>query len=391
MASSPFSLDLPLARYSIEIPNLSNTDQTSLIMPCIKLQISSPLEAGFSLLESKQLPSHLTAALESVSRRLARKSLHISLVVVRSDTLAAPRSPLSTYTCSSPMVPLFDEEESPLRSPSRESTTSTSTVSSYSRTKWPSLPSSPREFKTISDCYAHQTAVTLLPATTLTPRAEKHLRAAVARASNKYEGLSNCVLPAHSLSTPLHHITSLLIARSLAQNDTVFSSSGLTLLEVDYVYAFNMRLASYSESRSSRDLHDAVDDLRRCYLASQRCPVSRDEVLSAYGSGIDMDAMHEAEELYRRKYSGGRQEGGITGAVAPQRLPKLQTSLPVRKTTGSVVVGESAKGVDAECSPLFDATPVTRDEWKYLMAEEGWQGRRRGEVLTCYLSDLLVK
>ncbi|KAG9244148.1 hypothetical protein BJ878DRAFT_480453 [Calycina marina] len=57
-----------------------------------------------------------------------------------------------------------------------------------------------------------------------------------------------------------------------------------------------------------------------------------------------MDAMHGVEELYRRTYSGGRQGGGIAGAVAPQRLPKLQTSLSVRRITGSVVVvGESAK------------------------------------------------
>ncbi|KXJ97570.1 hypothetical protein Micbo1qcDRAFT_156497, partial [Microdochium bolleyi] len=52
----------------------------------LKLRISSPLEAGISILDPQHsLPANLTDALEYTSKRLARKALHITLVVVRRD------------------------------------------------------------------------------------------------------------------------------------------------------------------------------------------------------------------------------------------------------------------------------------------------------------------
>ncbi|EPE07357.1 hypothetical protein F503_08008 [Ophiostoma piceae UAMH 11346] len=51
----------------------------------LKNLISSPLEAGQSVLDAHRLPSHLDAALEYTARRLARKSLSIDLVVIRRE------------------------------------------------------------------------------------------------------------------------------------------------------------------------------------------------------------------------------------------------------------------------------------------------------------------
>ncbi|KAK7733958.1 hypothetical protein SLS53_008110 [Cytospora paraplurivora] len=51
----------------------------------LKALISSPLEAGTSILDAHRLPSQLTPALEYTSKRLARKGLHITLVVARRD------------------------------------------------------------------------------------------------------------------------------------------------------------------------------------------------------------------------------------------------------------------------------------------------------------------
>ncbi len=51
----------------------------------LKHLISSPLEAGQSVLDAHRLPSHLDAPLEYTARRLARKALSIDLVVVRRD------------------------------------------------------------------------------------------------------------------------------------------------------------------------------------------------------------------------------------------------------------------------------------------------------------------
>ena len=126
-------------------------------------------------------------------------------------------------------------------------------------------------------------------------------------------------------------------------------------------------------------------------MLAHQGPVSRDELLRAYGTAVPSPAMGDVEECYKRTYGGARREGGIAGSVAP--LPRLVTSLPVRGRArmGKVVVGESANGVDGECSPLSakkvekleDLTPVTRGEWLNLMVGEGWNEGRRVEVMTC--------
>ncbi|KAB5558641.1 hypothetical protein GE09DRAFT_120361 [Coniochaeta sp. 2T2.1] len=51
----------------------------------LKYCISSPLEAGTSILDAGSLPNHVNSALEYTSRRLAKKDIHLTLVVVRRD------------------------------------------------------------------------------------------------------------------------------------------------------------------------------------------------------------------------------------------------------------------------------------------------------------------
>ncbi|KAG6007948.1 hypothetical protein E4U21_005309 [Claviceps maximensis] len=70
----------------------------------LKERISSPLEAGPSVLDGHHLPPHLTPALEYASARLAKKSVHLTLVVVRQDNHVSTTpvsSPLSATSCSS--------------------------------------------------------------------------------------------------------------------------------------------------------------------------------------------------------------------------------------------------------------------------------------------------
>lgn len=70
--------------------------------PALNLRdrISSPLEAGPSILDCHQLPSHINGALEYASKRLARKSTNITLVVVSRD-YQLPSSPSSSPTFTS--------------------------------------------------------------------------------------------------------------------------------------------------------------------------------------------------------------------------------------------------------------------------------------------------
>lgn len=51
----------------------------------LKSRISTPLEAGTSILDVHRLPSYLVPALDYASKRLAEKGLHIALLVARRD------------------------------------------------------------------------------------------------------------------------------------------------------------------------------------------------------------------------------------------------------------------------------------------------------------------
>jgi hypothetical protein len=84
----------------------------------LKYSISSPLEAGTSiLLDGRALPSHVNSALEYVSKRLSKKDVHLTLVIVRRDyqlpskanppkrsSPAASRSAASSSSVSSAMT-----------------------------------------------------------------------------------------------------------------------------------------------------------------------------------------------------------------------------------------------------------------------------------------------
>ena len=139
----------------------------SLTTTITKARISSPLEAGPSLLDAKQLPPQLTAALDYVSSRLTRRRLHLSLIVVRKD-VQIPQSPATSPQASpkrpdspghsittSPAKSLFGGSAF-TRTPSKSSLSSmsdsgsstsgsSSSSSSLSRTNWPGLPSSPAD------------------------------------------------------------------------------------------------------------------------------------------------------------------------------------------------------------------------------------------------------
>jgi hypothetical protein len=69
-----------------------------------KDRISSPLEAGTSLLDNKQFPPQLINALDYVSGKLARRRLHLSLIVVRRET-EIPSFPSPQQSPKTPVSP----------------------------------------------------------------------------------------------------------------------------------------------------------------------------------------------------------------------------------------------------------------------------------------------
>ncbi|KAK0711214.1 hypothetical protein B0H67DRAFT_555230 [Lasiosphaeris hirsuta] len=69
----------------------------------LKDRISSPLEAGASIADGHQLPSRMNAALEYVSKKLSRKAVDITVLVVRRDYQLST-SPLPSPRFFSPLV-----------------------------------------------------------------------------------------------------------------------------------------------------------------------------------------------------------------------------------------------------------------------------------------------
>ncbi|EKD21218.1 uncharacterized protein L3040_000740 [Drepanopeziza brunnea f. sp. 'multigermtubi'] len=323
-------------------------------MPSITItkdRISSPLEAGPSLLEAKQLSPQLTVALDYVSSRLARKRLHLSLIVVRKDTQIPQHIASSQVSPKRADSPGHSITTSPARSlfggssftrmPSKSSlssisdtsssTSSSSSTASLSRTNWPSLPTSPADRTVSPSATPAQPAspatpnpygITLMHASTLTEKAEKILRHVIAKAEKKFSIGSGWLSPAPLNNNTACPLTNDLIRCSLAQNEILFSSEGLTLLALDHVYAFKCHLHTYSRTLTPFDLTSAVDELRRLVLAQQGRRITKGYLMRAYAwLGVSLAALVDVNEGYKVAYGGRERTGGIEVANEERKSP----------------------------------------------------------------------
>ncbi|XMA19987.1 hypothetical protein WAI453_012778 [Rhynchosporium graminicola] len=330
----------------------------SLTTTFTKARISSPLEAGPSLLDVKQLPPQLTTALDYVSSRLTRKRLHLSLIVVRKE-IQIPQSPATSpqastkgaeypgHSITTSPVKSFFGASAFTRTPSNKSSMSstsdsgsstsrsTSTASSsLSRTNWPSLPNSPADRVTspAPSISARPTTpnspnpygITLMHASTLTAKAEKILRHTIAKAEKKFSIGSGWLSPAPLTKSTSCPLTSHLIHRSLTQNEVIFSSEGLTLLSLDHVYTFKCHLHTYSRSLTPSDLTIAVDELRRLVLAQNGKRITKGYLMRAYEwLGVSLAALVDVNEGYKTAYGGQERFGGIDVQSEERRSPPL--------------------------------------------------------------------
>ncbi|KAK8088706.1 hypothetical protein PG997_003667 [Apiospora hydei] len=337
-------------------------------MSLLKERISSPLEAGTSILDSQGIPPYFTDALEYISRRLARKALHVTLIVVRKE-YQVPSScvtPTSSST-SSPTSFEFTMPGSPSRfaSPvaglrqlvrrgtnsSQASVSSVTSVdsgygstasSSYSPSmlplqtprRWPATPGSPplctpmtphtpssvtTATSTTSNASAggpNHFGIRLLHATPLSAKDEKTLRATFYKAERKYRAGSGWLPPATTAAAC--GLSGDLIRRSLLQNEVLFSAEGLTLLGLDRLYTFKAALSAYARTTlpassltkplllpADRMMEDAVDELRRLVLANGGRPVTKADLHRRYDwIGVSASALSDVERMYRRAYGG---------------------------------------------------------------------------------------
>ncbi|TGO82385.1 hypothetical protein BPOR_0842g00020 [Botrytis porri] len=364
-----------------------------------------------------QLPSELLKALDYVSKRLVRKRLHLSLIVVKKDnqiqspaisrnttapgsyslttspsTLLYNSAPLTSHIrnislssrgtspvssrSSSPTSTIFSNSLSERSNSTATSNLSTSTIY-LSRTKYSGLPSSPKDTMAhhirasisppstpssspaewISPDTPNRYGNTLMHSSSLTPRAERILRSTISRAEKKFPTIGSDWLSSSSLSSPISDpSTKDLIRRSLSQNRIVFTAPGLSLYSLDYLYTFKCALHTYSRNLSAEDMGIAIDELRRVVLV-RGGKIGRGEVLKGYEwLGISLSALCDVEEGYKKVYGGSAGEKAIFNDEVRKSL-----SLSVMTSFGGgegseedlVEVGESAKGRDGE-SPVWE-------------------------------------
>ncbi|KAM3512875.1 hypothetical protein MY11210_003505 [Beauveria gryllotalpidicola] len=355
----------------------------------LKDTISSPLEAGPSLFDAHHLPPQLVPALEYTSARLARKSLHLTLVVARRDyqlppspvpcsppppsppsTLGSPASPSRSRSFTQHLhLPRWGRRQ-PALSPSPSSPSSFSAAASSMPTSprsifsspaytpispqfpraqqgsvsprspiWPltpmtplspPLPTTPSTITTKSSVPTEsassygfpmtpQHGVRLIHHGNLPAKAEKTLQSALAKAGRKSGDGRTHIAPA--LAAPACGFSSALFNDSVAQNDVLFSSDGLSLIALDRLYSLKAALSSYSKTGSPLRLEDAVDELRRYVLASGD-KVSKMHLLRSYDwLNVSRSALEDLDRMYRRAYGGVEMQGGIDGmyfAPVPQ-------------------------------------------------------------------------
>ncbi|WZH42652.1 uncharacterized protein QYS62_003648 [Fusarium acuminatum] len=246
----------------------------------LKDRISSPLEAGTSILDAHHLPPHLAPALEHVSSRLARKSQHITLVVARRDyqlPSVVPPKGLLTPTTPSPLlfgIPSID-----------------GLAAKCDILAWPG--SSTRSIQPPA-----QVASLTLDTLVTTP----------------HDTLYRLV--DHHRHDELYDVRIVGFC-SIIQNEVLFCSEGLTILSLDRLYSLKSALSSYSKTKSHLRLEDAVDELRRIILATNGAKVSKTAILRSYDwLSVSSSALVDLDRMYRRAYGGPEQYGGISGLTS---------------------------------------------------------------------------
>ncbi|KAG5914468.1 hypothetical protein E4U42_000477 [Claviceps africana] len=312
----------------------------------LKELISPPLEAGPSVLDGHHLPAHLTPALEYASSRLARKSIHLTLVVVRRDyhvPTTPMSSPLSSTSCSFHSASSASSSSS--LSPSSLSkfsfaagsvaalkqlvrsgscrqgavdpwarstvphdrwpaTTATATLGIDAppglELRWPLSPtmttplSSPPPMTPCTPSSMATTTTTTDHAGPPTPGAATGLLLLHAPdLSPRNQRMQRAVLAKTALkynesllgpavSPAAYGLGGQLFTNSVIQHDVLFSSDGLTILSLDRLYSLKAALASYSRTKAPPRLEDAVDELRRYVLATHGAKVTRSDLCRAY-------------------------------------------------------------------------------------------------------------
>ncbi|KAM7221466.1 hypothetical protein V8F06_003241 [Rhypophila decipiens] len=410
-------------------------------------RISSPLEAGTSIADGHYLPAHLTPALEYASKRLLRKGVSVTLLVVRRDyqlptsplispcSPAFPPPPASPAPVSAASTPLkssfglkqfvrsysstgeapirerilfspFDQfrngcaspavSEASVASGSTASTASTAESTFSRRLRWPTSPTngsvpmtpatpfsvvsssamttSTDTSSAVSGAILHnhpgQFGIKLVHVGSAGARDERILAQTLDKTAKKFrlgaEWLPQAVSPtALDLPADVAH-------RSLVQHETLFASENLTLLSLDHLYTFRTALQSYARTQASPRLEDAVDELRRLFLANGRKKLLKSALLAAYRwlDPVSDSALSDVCRMYSRAYGGLDLESGVENDVDSRPIQKNTVA-----NTGTPSPQYSENDAQIACqkeAPIIrrNDTPVSERPWQISPEEK---------------------
>ncbi|KAK3313840.1 hypothetical protein B0H66DRAFT_607082 [Apodospora peruviana] len=303
--------------------------------------LTSPCAASFGSLASASAPG---SAANSVASTPSRPTFSLSqLVRSYSSTVEAPirerilSAPLEHFRndCASPA---FSETSMTSGSTASTASTAESTFSSR-RLRWPtspaysSVPMTPATPFTVASSSVtastdtssavsgpalqnpSQFGIKLVHMGSTGPRDEKVLSQTIEKTSRKFKlgahWLPQAVSPA-TLDLPTD-----VVHRSLAQYEVLFTSEYLTLLSLDHLYNFRTALQSYARIQASSRLEDAVDELRRLFLANGRKKLLKSNLLSAYRwlDPVSDAALSDVCRMYSRAYGGLDLETGVENDI----------------------------------------------------------------------------
>lgn len=212
----------------------------------------------------------------------------------------------------------------------------------------------------------------VIPITRLDSHLWKTLSRTIEKGARKFS-LGQSWTDAVSRSQHERHANEYLVQQSIMQNEVVFSSEGLTLLNMDRIYTFKRRLCilSYRDHTPDSYIASCVDLLHHTILDFQGRPFSKAFFHRVYEQlDVNDTLLTKVADAYKHKYT-------QDGIVLPPR-PKAEHSarkLPVRPVRARRQAPPPKRSMPAKRGPktplsASDVTPITRNEWNMLVRSE---------------------
>ncbi|KAI9927662.1 hypothetical protein ASPWEDRAFT_44988 [Aspergillus wentii DTO 134E9] len=217
----------------------------------------------------------------------------------------------------------------------------------------------------------------VIPITQLDPQSQawRTLHRTIAKGARKFS-LGQSWADALTRSQHERHANEYLIQQSILQNEVIFSSEGLTLLNVDRIYTFKRRLCILSNrDHAPQDAYisSCVTLLHRTILDFQGRPFSKAFFHRVYEQ---LDVRDDLLACVAAEY---KLQHGQEGIVLPPR-PRAEMHVrksPIRATRvrrqqpppPKFIGGPTKRGPKTPLS-ASDVTPITRNEWNILVGSE---------------------